>query len=134
MTAAVHAGWKGTKGEIAKHAVQAMVKRGAKVENILASIGPHIGMCCYSVDSDRVQYFSHMYPGDVNVLVEKNGTWHLDIGHVNYLQFIEAGILGDHIDESDLCTSCMIDEFFSYRKDTKETFGEMLGIIGWKSL
>jgi YfiH family protein len=132
ITSAVHAGWKGTRGEIVKHAIEEMIAKGAKPANILAIIGPHIGMCCYNVSADRAEYFLKKYPNDAKVISQHNGVWYLDIGWINFRQLIEAGVLPEHIDAHPMCTSCQIDEFFSYRKDTKESFGEMLGVIGWK--
>ena len=134
ITSAVHAGWKGSAGEIVKHAVDAMVEKGANVSDIRATIGPHIGMCCYNVDELRAKIFSDKYPNDPKVISRIGGVWHLDIGWVNYLQLREAGLSGEHIDAPITCTSCQIAEFYSYRKDTKESFGEMLGIIGWKTV
>lgn len=134
VTAAVHAGWRGTAGEIVKHAVETMIEKGARAANIRATIGPHIGMCCYSVDESRVKIFTDKYPNDPKVISKIGDTWYLDIGWANYLQLREAGLTASHIDAPITCTSCQITEFYSYRKDTKESFGEMLGIIGWKTV
>jgi len=134
ITSAVHAGWKGSAGEIVKHAVDTMVEKGASATNIRATIGPHIGMCCYNVDAIRAKIFSDKYPNDPKVISRFGDMWHLDIGWVNYLQLRESGISAKNIDAPITCTSCQIQEFYSYRKDTKESFGEMLGIIGWKTV
>ncbi len=131
ITAAVHAGWKGTAGAIVKHAVEEMVAQGAHPNDIVATIGPHIGMCCYVVPKERAEYFSAMYPNDAKAVALVGNDWYIDIGWINVRQLIDAGIPEAHIDAPALCTSCTIEEFFSYRKDTKESFGEMLGVIGW---
>ena len=50
---AVHAGWRGTVGDIAGNAVRAMAEHfGAKPENIRAAIGPNIGVCCFETHGD----------------------------------------------------------------------------------
>jgi len=54
----------------------------------------------------------------------------LDIGYVNLLQLRKSGIPNTHIDARVMCTSCQHNLYYSFRKDTKETFGEMLGVIG----
>ncbi len=134
VTSAVHAGWRGSAGEIVAHAVETMVEKGANVSDIRATIGPHIGMCCYSVDESRVKIFTDKYPNDPKVISRIGDKWYLDIGWVNYMQLRNAGVRREHIDAPIMCTSCQIEEFYSYRKDTKESFGEMLGIIGWKTV
>lgn len=134
ITSAVHAGWRGSAGEIVKHAVQTMIEKGATAKDIRATIGPHIGMCCYTVDESRVKIFTDKYPNDPKVISKNGDKWYLDIGWVNYLQLRQSGVSSEHIDAPITCTSCQIHEFYSYRKDTKESFGEMLGIIGWKTV
>lgn len=120
IVAAVHAGWKGTLGNIAK---QAVLKMNSDPKNLFVSIGPHIGSCCYTVPRVRADSFSSQctyFDGD---------DWHLDLGLANRFQLMEAGIPSAHIDAPIVCTSCQIDRFYSYRKDTKESFGEILAVI-----
>ncbi len=126
-----HAGWKGTLGGIATHLIGTMKSVGAKVEQIFVSIGPHIGMCCYSVPEDRAAQFTRVFGGDPRVISRLEGLSHLDIGYVNMRQLLEVGIPVDHIDAAIDCTSCQVDTFYSFRKDTQETFGEILGVIGF---
>ena len=126
-----HAGWKGTLGNIAKHLIDAMRSVGADSKRILVSIGPHIGMCCYNVPKDRADQFAQAFNNDNKVVSFLDGGTYLDLGYANVQQLLEAGIPVDHIDASITCTSCQIHSFYSYRKDTKETFGEMMGVIGY---
>lgn len=133
VCAAVHAGWKGTLGGIAKNAVLEMVEKGARVEKIFAAIGPHIGGCCYSVQKERVDAFIGRFGEDERLAFTMDGAWHLDIGWVNYRQLVAAGLPPDHIDAPPTCTSCQNSEFFSYRKDSKETYGEMMAVIGFRT-
>ena len=62
-----------------------------------------------------------------------NDAWHIDIGQANVRELQGAGILEENIDLFDLCTSCNSKSLFSYRKDSQESYGEMVGIIGWKN-
>lgn len=126
-----HAGWRGTLSGIAGELIHAMSKLGAAASNIYASIGPHIGMCCYSVTPDRVGAFQEKFGRDQKIAARFGTIWHLDIGYVNLLQLFAAGIQKDHIDAPITCTSCQVAEFNSFRKDSKATFGVQLGIIGF---
>ncbi|OGG30527.1 hypothetical protein A2973_03715 [Candidatus Gottesmanbacteria bacterium RIFCSPLOWO2_01_FULL_49_10] len=132
VIAAVHAGWKGTVGSVVGNAVGEMVRMGGDVRRIYAAIGAHIGGCCYDVPVERVDVFVNRFGHDEKMAFQSDGKWHLDIGWLNYRQLIEAGVLQDNIDAPPTCTSCQNDEFFSYRKDTKETYGEMMAVIGFK--
>ena len=129
--AVAHAGWKGSYGNIAGNVVRQMVVCGTRVEDIIVVIGPHIGMCCYDVPEDRVKQVQLVYGADEKVACKTGGLWHMDIGYMNLLQLKRAGILEQHIDASPSCTSCQHDLFYSYRKDTKKTFGEIMGVIGF---
>jgi len=59
------------------------------------------------------------------------GAWRVDIGWANYRQLTDAGVKPEHIDAPPTCTFCQIDTYFSFRKDSKETFGEIMGVIGF---
>lgn len=131
VCAAVHAGWKGTLGSIVKNAVTAMTGEGARIERIYAAIGPHIGGCCYNVPEDRADAFIAQFGEDEKMAFLMDGQWHLDLGWTIYQQLTEAGVHPDHIDAPPTCTSCQNQEFFSYRKDRKETYGEMMAVIGF---
>lgn len=130
ISAVVHAGWKGTRSHIVSNAVKYMKHLGADVSRIRASIGPHIGGCCYTVPVDRIREFDHAFGRDPKVAYESQGDWHLDLGYANWSELIGVGILPQHIDAPICCTSCQSDIYFSYRKSTKETFGEIIGVIG----
>jgi YfiH family protein len=124
-----HAGWKGTLHGIAKELIWAMQKSGASLPNTYISIGPHIGMCCYNVPSDRATIFRSTFGNDEKITAQIRGEWHLDIGYANYSLLKETGVPDDQIDIPILCTSCQISLFNSYRKDPKEKFSVQLGVI-----
>lgn len=124
-----HAGWKGTLGGIAGELITAMKKNGADVKQIYISVGPHIGMCCYNVPDERARFFQKKFGTDEKIAVRIGDVWHIDIGYVNYLQLLEAGIVKENIDTPPSCTSCQVAEFHSFRKDPKEKFGVQMGVI-----
>ncbi len=124
-----HAGWRGTLANIAAETTQAMKTLGSRPEDILVSIGPHIGSCCYDVPKARALKFQHLF-GDGVVHEEKNH-WQVDLGKANFFALTKAGIMPKHIDRSGVCTCCD-SGYFSYRRDSKEIFGEILGVVIWK--
>ncbi len=132
LIAVIHAGWKGTLGNIAGNTVKLLQELGSDPKDIVVVIGPHIGGCCYDVSSVRARLFLKTF-NNQNISFKVNGKWFLDIGQANNLQMQKYGILQEHIDAPIHCTSCQNDRFFSFRKDSKDCFGEMLGVIGMRN-
>ena len=52
MVAAIHAGWKGAYKDIVSKVIKFMIKKGCKVENMTAAIGPSILQKNYEVKKD----------------------------------------------------------------------------------
>ena len=52
MIAAIHAGWKGAFKGIITKVIKFMIKKGCKLENITAVIGPSISQKNYEVKED----------------------------------------------------------------------------------
>jgi YfiH family protein len=125
---AAHAGWKGTYGNIVRNVICAMIKLGAKNKDIRAVLGPHIQSCCYAVDKHRWEVFSQRY-GQAGIQKD-NRAFFLNLQHIIRLQLTTSGIYPAHITLSAICTSCAHDQYFSFRKDSKDTFGEQVAIIG----
>jgi len=126
VIAAVHAGWKGTQGKIVLKTVQKMIKDfQTNPEDIIAGIAPAIGRCCYEVGEDVVKHF-YAFP---HAYEKKGDTYMLDLPLINREQLLSVGVLADNIEMSDICTSCNIDAFFSYRKE-KGCSGRFMSMIG----
>jgi polyphenol oxidase len=123
---AVHAGWKGLHLGILNEAVAEICKMGGQTKNIIAVIGPHIGQCCYSVSDKFLKNFSDKYLANKTVL-HKNKKPFLDLGIIAVTNIINLGVPKKNIEIMDVCTCCNKD-YFSYRRDKKET-GRMYNII-----
>ena len=67
----LHSGWKGT-GIIAKAVEMLESAYGAKSENILIAIGPHIRECCYIIDEERAMHFANNFSGSCILEYDKN--------------------------------------------------------------
>lgn len=126
VAAAVHAGWKGTALKITSKTVKMMEERfESSPQDIIAAIGPAIGLCCYEVGAQVVTAI-----GDTNrVSVPYKDRWRLDLPKANLIQLQGAGIID--IDVLNICTSCRTDLFFSHRGERGET-GRQLSFISLK--
>ncbi len=130
VVAALHAGWKGTAGEIVKKGVSALVTMfDSDPAAILAAVGPGIGPCCYEVDAPvRDGFVKAGGCWDEAAVASVAGKWQLDLSRANVHQLLEAGVRSEHIETTDLCVSCNKAMFFSYRRDKGET-GRQMGFI-----
>lgn len=133
VTGVAHAGWKGTYAHIASHVVEKMVTCGAQKKDIFVGFGPYIGNCCYSVDENRAVVFESEFGKNGQMIIRRNDSIYLDLGVVNRHELEHAGISSNHIEDVHLCTSTLQNDYFSFRKDTKESFGEIIGLIGFST-
>lgn len=113
VVAAVHAGWRGTIGDIATRAVEAMVALGASPRRIVAAMGPSIGPCCYQVSPELAARFASLFGGEV-VRSTAAGP-HLDLRRANRTRLVEAGVAESRISWQPACTACSGDRYFSHR-------------------
>jgi len=128
IVGAVHAGWRGTKEEIAKKSIEKMLKEfNSNPKDILVGIAPSIRGCCYEVDFNVAKYFLD-YKNSISNL--KNGKYMLDLAKVNIAQLKEVGVLEKNIEDSYICTCCEYNNYFSYRKTACS--GRFLSAIGLK--
>ncbi len=103
-----HAGWRGTAQKIGVKTVQ---KMGGNPNDIIAVIGPTIGVCCYEV-SDEVKTKLLQTVNNTDDLCINNN---VDLKQINARQLQEIGV--NKIDICPYCTSCDNDLFYSYRKE-----------------
>lgn len=114
-----HSGWRGTVGKIGKVTVEAMGREfGSRPEDILTAIGPSICQECYEVSEDVAEEFRKIYPRELwNTLLwdKGNGKYQLNLWEACRRNFLEAGILPEHIVLPEICTCCNPDFLFSHR-------------------
>lgn len=121
----VHAGWKGTKKEIAARAVSLMKKHFAtEPKDLRVAFGPSIQKCCYEVGEEFRKYF----PG---VIIKKDARLYLDLPLVNKRQLIKAGVKAQNILGNSACTYCDR-RFFSFRRQGEKA-GRMISFMMLKS-
>lgn len=131
--AAVHAGWRGTLGEISIEAVGKLTEKGARPSEIFAAIGPSIGGCCYEVERDFYDEFEKKYGEEFcrEFILESgkgDGKYFADVAKMNYWQLEKAGIPRENIDLCPFCTCCDSELFYSHR-GSHGVRGTMLSVI-----
>jgi hypothetical protein len=127
---------------------------GSRPEDLIASIGPGIGQCCYSIgeevqeqfesqfnyaselfrevyDSDPIRqkypmlFLTARAPGHSDI----GPGMHLDLAEANKRQLLAAGLRKGAISLTGECTGCQTDRFFSHRIERGFT-GRMMSVIG----
>lgn len=116
VVAAVHSGWRGTVGKIAKEAVLKMEAAGARRDQILAAIGPSIGPCCFEVGPEVQKEFTDAFGSALPPAPSgRAGHTMVDLWAANRLVLKEAGLPDTHIYQSEICTFCNHETYFSHR-------------------
>ena len=126
--AAVHAGWRGTVGDIVSHAVQ---KLAGDPADIVCAIGPCIGVCCYEVGEEvysaaKMLFYKKGIDNKLSLAFKAvaecsvSQKRYADLAKINQLLLAACGVKPENIDVSGLCTCCALDEykrplFFSHR-------------------
>lgn len=118
VIAAVHAGWRGTAGDIAgKAAWQMREQYGCQAGDILTAIGPGISQCCFETHAD-VPDAMHSALGslvDPHIRPLENGKFKVDLKGINAALLRRAGVSADHIEISSDCTACLSEKYWSHR-------------------
>lgn len=131
IAAAVHAGWRGTALQLAITAIRQMQSRGAKAKNIIASLGPCIGPCCFTIDAVTANKLSTSVTGAEQYINRDRGIT-ANLREINALQLMSCGLTANHIEHINACTACDNKHFFSYRRDGKQT-GRHLAVVALPS-
>ena len=87
-------------------------------KELIAVIGPAIGVECYEVGLDVADIFRSRYskPECEAILMPKdNGKYDLDLIEANRINMVNCGILPENIEVSDICTCCCRDWMHSHR-------------------
>lgn len=142
VAATVHSGWRGTVKKIGAVAVRTMQQYfESKPSDILAGIGPSIGPCCYEVDEPVISEVQQAFGAESEKLLIQSKTdaskSYFDLWEANRQLLVEVGLQPDHIENSEICTRCHADTFFSYRATGEEMrqregyglFGAIIALI-----
>ena len=135
-----HGGWRGTARGIAIATIDAMRENfGCQPRNIYAGIGPTIGPCCYEVSQTvqdlfmgqqsfedvpvQEQYCERIRESAVFSIVNlpDKESLRLDLWETNRRQLLMAGLLPEHIEVAEICTSDHVNRFFSHRAEHGKT-------------
>jgi len=125
---AAHAGWQGTRVRVAQALVRALVGAGSHSSGLVASIGPSIGPCCYTIDETRADLVGASGQG-AYLRRGPEGRVAFDLWSANVAQLRDLGV--ESIEVSRICTLSGGHDLWSYRgRDAEGRYGTQLGFIG----
>ncbi len=120
IAAGLHAGWRGTAGEICKKGVFFLKNQfNSKPEKIIAGIGPCIAQEDFEAGMEVYEMLSKTVDNDSKVFHFKNDKCFPDLAQINACQLKETGV--KTIDICPFKTTSNNDLFFSYRLENKTT-------------
>jgi len=125
-----HAGWMGTVRGASAATVRAMTERyGSQPKDIMAAIGPSIGVDHYEVGADVISQVEQAFGPHAKRLIElRDGKTYLDLWAANRVQLEKSGV--EQIEVAGLCTACHPDDWFSHRAEKGRTgrFGALIAL------
>ncbi|MCH5262649.1 MAG: peptidoglycan editing factor PgeF [Lachnospiraceae bacterium] len=134
--ALAHSGWRGTVARMGRCVTEKMKEvYGTRPEDIVAAVGPSICQACYEVSEDVAEAFTQEFRGHGQtdeILINKGGgKYQLDLWRANEIILTEAGIPGEQIQVTDICTCHNSDYLFSHRasRGKRGNLGAFLGLI-----
>lgn len=131
IAAGVHSGWRGTRQQIARKALEQMIALGAKPADIRLAIGPGIGYDSFEIGAEVVEAFAGQIDTDDSQLVRRVGEkFRMNLPEILRRQALAVGLRPEHVEIVPGCT--LSDEgMFSYRRQGGVT-GRQAGLIGWR--
>lgn len=130
VIALIHSGWRGTVKEIAKTTLDEMKNSfGTEPKNVIANIGPSILQSCFEVGLEVYEEFVSILPWSKDYCINKdNGKSYIDLQGIIKNTLLKSGLLEENIFDSQICTKCNNDIFFSHRGDNGKT-GSLVAVM-----
>ena len=130
--AAVHAGWRGTRGRILARAIESMrAEFRSTPGDLRVALGPGIRVDAYEVGEDVAATFRQEFGVGSGVVRETPGNRpHLDLFRANWMIAVESGVPEAQVFDLGLCTATHVARFFSHRAENGRT-GRAMAFVGF---
>jgi polyphenol oxidase len=110
-----HAGWRGAAAGAVENLVAALVREfGCARGDLLAAVGPTIGVLRYAVGGEVLEAFRRRVPWADEYARTIDGRLHYDVAGANGRALRECGVA--RVEVAGLCTHERSDLLFSYRR------------------
>lgn len=116
VSAAIHAGWRGTVARIVQRTVRYMTDIfHSHPQDLLAVVGPGISQRRFEVGDEVYAQFAEA-GFEMDDIARRYNKWHIDLPLCNHSQLLESGLTDSHIHDCAICTYDHVDRFFSARR------------------
>ncbi len=110
-----HAGWRGAAAGMAANLVAALAREfGSAPGDMVAAVGPTIGVLRYAVGSEVLEAFRSRVPWADEYARTIDGRLHYDVAGANGRALVECGV--PTVEVAGICTHERSDLLFSYRR------------------
>jgi YfiH family protein len=111
IIANVHAGWRGSVLNIYRETINLMKERyGSAAENIHVGISPSLG----PINAQFINFKTELPREFWEFQVKPH---YFDFWNISRHQLQQSGVLPHHIEIAEICTFCVKEDFFSYRRE-----------------
>jgi YfiH family protein len=119
LAAAVHAGWRGLAAGMIDSALATLAELGAQPDDLLAVVGPCVGVCCYEVDEPVLAPLRERFRAELDDALAPTGPGHarVDLGALALAELRRVLAPGSAARVEGACTCCDAERFHSYRRD-----------------
>ncbi|MEN6431226.1 MAG: polyphenol oxidase family protein, partial [Coriobacteriales bacterium] len=118
-----HAGWRGALAGVCSKTAGALRSVCGDPHDLVAYIGPHIGVCCYEVGPAVVSQFDAMFA----TIPRASGR--LDLAAAVAEDLDRAGIPKERQCHLGICTAHNTDRFYSYRAEGRTGRHAALAVV-----
>jgi len=122
IIAAVHSGWRGAFKNIVKKTVSKLINQGAKIDNLIAVIGPCIKQKNYEVKKDFLKKFIKKDLKNRKFFLFKRKKIYFDLNKYIKSQLEKIGI--KNIETINIDTFDIKNYFFSFRRSLKKNYDD----------
>lgn len=113
VVAAAHAGWRGLQAGVLEQTVASMA---VPPSEIMAWLGPAIGLACFEVgDEVRAAFLGVSEQSEIAFVARKSGKWLADIYELARQRLNRCGVMA--VSGGGFCTVSEKSRYFSYRRD-----------------
>jgi uncharacterized protein, YfiH family len=125
----IHAGWMGTVNKIVTVTLEKMQQvYGCHPTDIVAGIGPSIGVCHYQVGENVIDAVRSGFGAQAaDLLVKREDGTYFDLWKTNALLLKQAGV--NSIEIAGMCTACHTEDWYSHRAEAGKT-GRFCAVLG----
>jgi YfiH family protein len=119
--AAIHAGWRGLSAGVIEAGIEALREIAPRNSGLRAVVGPHIGRCCYEVDTPVLAALASRLGSETlerTSVQTRPSHARIDLWELACAELLRIGIPASSLAcVTDPCTSCDATRFHSFRRD-----------------